>query len=102
MDPNQHNPPAGHQIVHVRGDSQTDLELLFNSAMNTKNSNVPASLPMRLRKLPKSFFTPPEPKPHSRQVSAPRLCCVYGEKSRFKLGPSCGPSVCDSHQVSFL
>ncbi|XP_047247944.1 transcriptional coactivator YAP1 isoform X2 [Girardinichthys multiradiatus] len=69
MDPNQHNPPAGHQIVHVRGDSQTDLELLFNSAMNTKNSNVPASLPMRLRKLPKSFFTPPEPKSHSRQAS---------------------------------
>ncbi|XP_038138767.1 transcriptional coactivator YAP1 [Cyprinodon tularosa] len=69
MDPNQHNPPAGHQIVHVRGDSQTDLELLFNSVMNPKNSNAPASLPMRMRKLPDSFFKPPEPKSHSRQAS---------------------------------
>ncbi|KAM4590642.1 transcriptional coactivator YAP1 [Fundulus diaphanus] len=69
MDPNQHNPPAGHQIIHVRGDSQTDLELLFNSVMNPKNSNVPASLPMRMRKLPDSFFKPPEPKSHSRQAS---------------------------------
>ncbi|KAM4742238.1 transcriptional coactivator YAP1 isoform 1-T1 [Anableps anableps] len=69
MDPNQHNPPAGHQIVHVRGDSQTDLELLFNSVMNPKNSNVPTSLPMRMRKLPDSFFKPPEPKSHSRQAS---------------------------------
>uniref|UniRef100_A0A3B3WPM6 WW domain-containing protein n=1 Tax=Poecilia mexicana TaxID=48701 RepID=A0A3B3WPM6_9TELE len=69
MDPNQHNPPAGHQIVHVRGDSQTDLELLFNSVMNPKSSNVPASLPMRMRNLPDSFFKPPEPKSHSRQAS---------------------------------
>ncbi|XP_005173719.1 transcriptional coactivator YAP1 isoform X1 [Danio rerio] len=69
MDPNQHNPPAGHQIVHVRGDSETDLEALFNAVMNPKNTIVPPSVPMRLRKLPDSFFTPPEPKSHSRQAS---------------------------------
>ncbi|KAM9820464.1 transcriptional coactivator YAP1 isoform 2-T2 [Neosynchiropus ocellatus] len=69
MDPNQHNPPAGHQIVHVRGDSETDLEALFNAVMNPKNTMVPPSVPMRMRKLPDSFFKPPEPKSHSRQAS---------------------------------
>lgn len=69
MDPSQHNPPAGHQIVHVRGDSETDLEALFNAVMNPKNTIVPQSVPMRMRKLPDSFFKPPEPKSHSRQAS---------------------------------
>lgn len=69
MDQGQHNPPAGHQIVHVRGDSETDLEALFNAVMNPKNAAVPPSVPMRLRKLPDSFFKPPEPKSHSRQAS---------------------------------
>ncbi|XP_036440758.1 transcriptional coactivator YAP1 [Colossoma macropomum] len=69
MDPSQHNPPAGHQIVHVRGDSETDLEALFNAVMNPKNAAVPPSVPMRMRKLPDSFFKPPEPKSHSRQAS---------------------------------
>ncbi|XP_058145187.1 transcriptional coactivator YAP1 isoform X7 [Dasypus novemcinctus] len=62
-------PPAGHQIVHVRGDSETDLEALFNAVMNPKTANVPQTVPMRLRKLPDSFFKPPEPKAHSRQAS---------------------------------
>uniref|UniRef100_A0AAZ3P9J2 WW domain-containing protein n=1 Tax=Oncorhynchus tshawytscha TaxID=74940 RepID=A0AAZ3P9J2_ONCTS len=69
MDPSQHNPPAGHQIIHVRGDSETDLEALFNAVMNPKNTIVPPSVPMRMRKLPDSFFKPPEPKSHSRQTS---------------------------------
>ncbi|XP_042561152.1 transcriptional coactivator YAP1 isoform X1 [Clupea harengus] len=69
MDPSQHNPPAGHQIVHVRGDSETDLEALFNAVMNPKNTILPPSVPMRMRKLPDSFFKPPEPKSHSRQAS---------------------------------
>ncbi|XP_039539987.1 transcriptional coactivator YAP1 isoform X2 [Siphateles boraxobius] len=69
MDPSQHNPPVGHQIVHVRGDSETDLEALFNAVMNPKNTIVPPSVPMRMRKLPDSFFKPPEPKSHSRQAS---------------------------------
>ncbi|XP_030237024.1 transcriptional coactivator YAP1 isoform X1 [Gadus morhua] len=69
MDQGQHNPPAGHQIVHVRGDSETDLEALFNAVMNPKNTILPPSVPMRMRKLPDSFFKPPEPKSHSRQAS---------------------------------
>ncbi|KAM4797378.1 transcriptional coactivator YAP1 isoform 3-T3 [Rhinophrynus dorsalis] len=62
-------PPAGHQIVHVRGDSETDLEALFNAVMNPKTANIPQTLPMRMRKLPDSFFKQPEPKSHSRQAS---------------------------------
>ncbi|XP_062861200.1 transcriptional coactivator YAP1 [Trichomycterus rosablanca] len=69
MDPSQHNPPAGHQVVHVRGDSETDLEALFNAVMNPKSATLPPSVPMRMRKLPDSFFKPPEPKSHSRQAS---------------------------------
>ncbi|XP_014352182.1 transcriptional coactivator YAP1 isoform X3 [Latimeria chalumnae] len=69
MDPSQQHPPAGHQIVHVRGDSETDLEALFNAVMNPKSANVPHSVPMRMRKLPDSFFRQPEPKSHSRQAS---------------------------------
>ncbi|XP_017271941.1 transcriptional coactivator YAP1 [Kryptolebias marmoratus] len=69
MDPSQHNPPAGHQIIHVRGDSETDLETLFNIVMNPNSPNIPHCVPMRMRKLPDSFFNPPEPKSHSRQAS---------------------------------
>ncbi|KAM8977657.1 transcriptional coactivator YAP1 [Pelodytes ibericus] len=61
--------PTGNQIVHVRGDSETDLEALFNAVMNPKTANVPHTLPMRMRKLPDSFFKQPEPKSHSRQAS---------------------------------
>lgn len=80
MDPSQHNPPAGHQIVHVRGDSETDLEALFNAVMNPKSTIVPPSVPMRMRNLPDSFFKPPEPKSHSRQVSPPCLSPALSQK----------------------
>ncbi|KAL0994989.1 hypothetical protein UPYG_G00130320 [Umbra pygmaea] len=64
-------PPVGQQIVHVRGDSQTDLEALFNAVMNPKTSaQPPSSLPMRMRKLPDSFFRQPDPRSHSRQASS--------------------------------
>lgn len=93
-------PPAGHQIVHVRGDSETDLEALFNAVMNPKTANVPQTVPMRLRKLPDSFFKPPEPKSHSRQVTSspfsllpgragPRLGGALGSRG-LKLGPGEG------------
>lgn len=93
MDPSQHNPPAGHQIVHVRGDSETDLEALFNAVMNPKNTIVPPCVPMRMRKLPDSFFKPPEPKSHSRQVSPPCLLCPFPEIT-LEPGPVCGGPRC--------
>lgn len=71
MDAQQSAPPAGQQVVHVRGDSQTDLEALFNAVMNPKTASLPPSLPMRMRKLPDSFFRQPDPRSHSRQVRDP-------------------------------
>lgn len=49
----------GSQVVHVRGDSDSDLEALFKAVMNPSERQL-LSLPMRLRKLPPSFFQPPE------------------------------------------
>lgn len=50
-------------MVNVRTDSETDLEALFNvvqSASKTIASEPSSnSLPMKLRKLPPSFFKPP-------------------------------------------
>ncbi|CAJ1063955.1 transcriptional coactivator YAP1-like isoform X2 [Xyrichtys novacula] len=69
-------PPAGQQIVHVRGDSQTELEALFSAVMNpSKSARQPASLPMRMRKLPDSFFRQPDSRGHSRQASSDGGVC---------------------------
>lgn len=75
MDAQQSAPPAGQQVVHVRGDSQTDLEALFNAVMNPKTASLPPSLPMRMRKLPDSFFRQPDPRGHSRQASSDGAVC---------------------------
>ncbi|CAN0347437.1 unnamed protein product [Lampetra planeri] len=64
------------QVLHVRGDSDSDLESLFNAVMNPKSANVPQQLPMRMRKLPDSFFKQPDATggvgggSHSRQSSS--------------------------------
>lgn len=69
-------PPAGQQIVHVRGDSQTELEALFSAVMNpSKAQRHPAPVPMRMRKLPDSFFRQPDPRGHSRQASSDGGVC---------------------------
>uniref|UniRef100_A0A0B6YR91 WW domain-containing protein n=1 Tax=Arion vulgaris TaxID=1028688 RepID=A0A0B6YR91_9EUPU len=54
-------------IVHVRENSDTELEALFNHAMNPSETNK--YVPLRERKLPASFFCPPEPpKPMQQQM----------------------------------
>lgn len=64
--------PTGHnQILHVRQDSASELEALFNTALNPNfKSN---SLPMKSRKLPDSFFQQPNrprgPAMHSHSQS---------------------------------
>ncbi|XP_057677778.1 transcriptional coactivator YAP1-like isoform X1 [Corythoichthys intestinalis] len=70
-------PPVGQQVVHVRGDSQSELDALFSAVMNPgKAAQQPASVPMRLRKLPDSFFKPPDPRTHSRQASSDGGVCA--------------------------
>jgi len=64
----------GNQIVHVRGDSDSDLEALFSVLHNMDTSRPPSSS-YKNRKLPASFFRPPDQKStsgaHGRSVSSP-------------------------------
>ena len=63
----------GNQIVHVRGDSDSDLEALFSVLHNMDTSRPPSSS-YKNRKLPASFFRPPDHKSssaHGRSVSSP-------------------------------
>uniref|UniRef100_T2MG76 Yorkie homolog n=1 Tax=Hydra vulgaris TaxID=6087 RepID=T2MG76_HYDVU len=48
----------GNFVLHVRQDSDTDLEQLFKNSVST-NKDIPRSKPFRDRKLPASFFRPP-------------------------------------------
>uniref|UniRef100_H2Z0P3 WW domain-containing protein n=1 Tax=Ciona savignyi TaxID=51511 RepID=H2Z0P3_CIOSA len=57
--PTQTTITQGHnQIIHVRQDSASELEALFNTVMNPNFKSK--SLPMKARNLPKSFFTQPD------------------------------------------
>ena len=58
--------PHANLTVHVRGDSDTNLEALFNVLNNVDPSKLQNSF--KNRNLPPSFFKPPEPR-HSREGS---------------------------------
>lgn len=61
------------QVVHIRSDSETKLDELFNAVIRPKDYHVPLQVPMRLRNLPPSFFQQPEKgsksPSHSRESS---------------------------------
>lgn len=59
-------------VVHVRGDSETELDLLFSVLNNNEPKRHPTGQAYRNKNLPLSFFRPPRPRPgggHSREVS---------------------------------
>ena len=61
-------------IVHMRADSDSLLENMFNVALKTPGTEMPLQKPMRMRNLPASFFKPPNmgsksPSCHSRENS---------------------------------
>ncbi|GFT55300.1 transcriptional coactivator YAP1 [Nephila pilipes] len=62
------------QVVHIRSDSETKLDELFNAVIHPKDYQVPLTVPMRLRNLPPSFFQQPEKgsksPSHSRESSS--------------------------------
>jgi len=53
---------CGNQILRVRGDSDLDMEALF-SVLHDRNCSTPSISSFKNRKLPASFFRPPDPKP---------------------------------------
>lgn len=53
---------CGNQILRVRGDSHLDMEALFN-VLHDKNCSTLSISSFKNRKLPASFFRPPDPKP---------------------------------------
>ena len=65
MDTNTSAQRKGNSVVHVREDSESDLENLFKAAV----LNQP-TVPMRLRKLPPSFFKQPV-QPHGQFAVLP-------------------------------
>ncbi|XP_074657764.1 transcriptional coactivator YAP1-A-like isoform X2 [Tubulanus polymorphus] len=84
----------GHnQVIHVRGDSDSDLEELFKVLnSNPSSGNGAANRPFRERKLPASFFKPPDPQKgvaggsHSREGSSDST-----HAAAFNTGPPAGP-----------
>lgn len=62
----------GTQVVHVREDSGSELDALFNAVMNPK-SGQSGQIPLRMRNLPASFWKPPDqpqrPVQHMKQGS---------------------------------
>jgi len=61
-------------IVHMRADSDSMLESMFNVALKTPGTEMPLQKPLRMRNLPPSFFKPPNtgtksPSCHSRENS---------------------------------
>jgi len=59
----------GTHVVHIRGDSDSELQALFDTVLRPDDSRRPKPVPLRLRKLPDSFFNPPSIGSKSPSVS---------------------------------
>ncbi|XP_021356128.1 transcriptional coactivator YAP1-like isoform X2 [Mizuhopecten yessoensis] len=81
----------GTQVVHVREDSGSELDALFNAVMNPK-SGQSGQIPLRMRNLPASFWKPPDqpqrPVQHMKQGSNDSTGGYPGHPSG--VGPSQG------------
>jgi protein yorkie len=59
----------GNLVVRIDQDSDTELQALFDSVLKP-NSKRPLQVPLRMRKLPDSFFNPPSTGSKSPSVSS--------------------------------
>ncbi|KAL7305639.1 hypothetical protein TKK_0002366 [Trichogramma kaykai] len=62
---------SGKALVHVDRNSESDLQALFDTVLKP-NSNQPLTVPLRMRKLPDSFFNPPSTGSKSPSISHSR------------------------------
>jgi transcriptional coactivator YAP1 len=69
MATNNNNAKGSSPMVRMDGDSDSDLQALFDSVLKP-NSQRPLQVPLRMRKLPDSFFNPPSKGSKSGSVSS--------------------------------
>lgn len=62
-------PHKPQQVIHIRGDSDSELQALFDSVLQPNAARRQQGVPLRLRKLPNSFFNPPSTGSKSPSVS---------------------------------
>nr|XP_032814209.1 transcriptional coactivator YAP1-like [Petromyzon marinus] len=102
----QHEHQQQQHVVTSRADSATDLEALFNAVMNPGAANMPQSVPMRKRKLPESFFRPPEARaagcPHARQASSDAVLSGGAAYAGLSAAEACGAGFPQARQASPL
>lgn len=85
-------------VVRIDQDSDSDLQALFDSVLKP-DSKRPLQVPLRMRKLPNSFFTPPSlgsKSPsisHSRENSADSAFSSAGGGSGTGAGSGTAPAV---------
>lgn len=65
------DPNKGHLVVRIDQDSESDLQELFDSVLKP-DAKRPLQIPLRMRKLPDSFFNPPSTGSKSPSVSHSR------------------------------
>ncbi|XP_032682603.1 transcriptional coactivator YAP1-like isoform X3 [Odontomachus brunneus] len=59
-------------VVRVDQNSESDLQALFDTVLKPDSARVPLTVPLRMRKLPDSFFTPPSTGSKSPSISHSR------------------------------
>lgn len=66
------NTKQGNLVVRMDEDSATKLQALFDTVLKPSEQNRPLQIPLRMRKLPNSFFNPPSTGSKSPSVSHSR------------------------------
>ena len=59
-------------MLHVRENSDSLMNSLFDSVLKKQEPSMPLTVPLSMRKLPKSFFNPPQHGSRSSSISHSR------------------------------
>lgn len=66
----QHSKGGSNLVVRMDSDSASELQALFDMVLKPADSKRPLQVPLRMRKLPNSFFNPPSTGSKSPSVSS--------------------------------